>query len=41
MIISKTPLRISFFGGGTDLPTFYKKNNYGAVVSSSINKFLY
>ncbi len=41
MIISKTPLRISFFGGGTDLPSFYKKNNYGAVVNSSINKYLY
>ena len=41
MIISKTPLRISFFGGGTDLPTFYKNSNYGAVVSSSINQYLY
>ena len=41
MIISKTPLRISFLGGGTDLPIFYKKLKYGAVVSSSINKYLY
>ena len=41
MIISKTPLRISFAGGGTDLPSFYKKNDYGAVFSSSINKYIY
>ena len=41
MIISKTPLRISFAGGGTDLPSFYRKNNYGAVFSTSINKYIY
>ena len=41
MIISKTPLRISFFGGGTDLPSFYKDSVYGSVVSSTINKYLY
>ena len=41
MIISKTPLRISFVGGGTDLPSFYKYNNYGSVLSTSINSYLY
>lgn len=41
MIVTKTPLRISFFGGGSDLPSFYKKNKYGAIISSSINKYLY
>jgi D-glycero-alpha-D-manno-heptose-7-phosphate kinase len=41
MIITKTPLRISLMGGGTDLPSFYKDNSYGAVVSCTIDKFLY
>ncbi|MBI5245417.1 MAG: GHMP kinase [Elusimicrobia bacterium] len=41
MIISKTPLRISFAGGGTDLPSFYKSNGYGAVLSTSINSYIY
>ena len=41
MITAKVPLRISFFGGGTDIPLFYKKNQYGCVFSSSINKYLY
>lgn len=41
MIISRTPLRISFAGGGTDIPSFYKKNNYGCVVSAAINKYIY
>lgn len=40
MIISKTPLRISFAGGGTDLPSYYRKHS-GAVVSTSINKHVY
>lgn len=40
MIITKTPLRISFTGGGTDLPAFYK-NEYGAVVSTAIDKYIY
>ncbi len=40
MIISKTPLRISFVGGGTDLPSFYEKD-YGAVLSSAIDKYVY
>ena len=41
MIISRTPLRISFAGGGTDIPSFYRKNSYGCVVSSAINKYIY
>lgn len=40
MIISKTPLRISFVGGGTDLKAFYK-HGYGAVVSTAIDKYVY
>lgn len=40
MIISQTPLRISFFGGGTDLPDFYKEQ-YGAVLGIGINKYVY
>ena len=40
MIISRTPFRISFFGGGTDFPEWYLKNG-GKVVSTSINKYCY
>jgi D-glycero-alpha-D-manno-heptose-7-phosphate kinase len=40
MIISKTPLRISFAGGGTDISDFYEKE-VGAVVSTSIDKYVY
>jgi D-glycero-alpha-D-manno-heptose-7-phosphate kinase len=40
MIISRTPLRMSFVGGGSDLPVFYRKCG-GAVVSTAINKFVY
>lgn len=40
MIISRTPLRISFAGGGTDMPVFYKKET-GEVVSTAINKYMY
>lgn len=40
MIISRTPLRISFAGGGTDLPAFYRREP-GAVVSTAINKYIY
>ena len=40
MIISKTPLRMSFVGGGSDLPSFYEKSE-GAVVSTTIDKFMY
>lgn len=40
MIISKTPLRISFCGGGSDIPSFYTKHG-GCVLSTSIDKFIY
>lgn len=40
MIISRTPFRISFFGGGTDYPVWYKEHG-GAVLATSINKFCY
>ena len=40
MIVTRTPLRISFCGGGTDFPDFYLKNG-GSVVSTSIDKFIY
>lgn len=40
MIISRTPLRFSFFGGGSDFPEFYQKFG-GAVVSTTIDKFIY
>lgn len=40
MIISRTPLRISFAGGGSDLEEYYK-TGYGAVVSTTIDKYIY
>ena len=40
MIISKTPFRISFVGGGSDLPAFYEQYP-GAVLSTSINRYMY
>lgn len=40
MIISRTPFRISFFGGGTDYPPWFKQNG-GAVLSTSFDKYCY
>jgi len=40
MIITKTPFRISFCGGGSDLPSFYTQHA-GCVLSTSINKYMY
>jgi len=40
MIITRTPLRISFFSGGSDLPSFYTKEP-GAALSATINKYVY
>lgn len=40
MIISRTPYRISFFGGGTDYPVWYKEHG-GAVLATSINRYCY
>jgi D-glycero-alpha-D-manno-heptose-7-phosphate kinase len=40
MIISRAPFRVSFFGGGTDYPAWYREHG-GAVISSTINKYCY
>ncbi len=40
MIISRTPFRISFFGGGTDYPVWCRENN-GAVIATTIDKYCY
>lgn len=40
MIISRTPFRISFFGGGTDYPAWYRKNG-GTVLATTIDKYCY
>lgn len=40
MIISQTPLRVSFFGGGTDLGEWYRRRG-GAVLSTAIDKYCY
>lgn len=40
MIVSRTPLRISFVGGGSDLPSYYREKG-GAVLSTSIDKYMY
>ena len=40
MIISQTPYRVSFSGGGTDLPAFYRRE-FGAVISTTINQHMY
>lgn len=40
MIISRTPYRVSFFGGGTDYPDWYRENG-GAVLATTIDKYCY
>ena len=40
MIITRTPYRISFFGGGTDFPDYYRQEG-GSVLSTTINKYCY
>lgn len=40
MVITRTPFRISFFGGGTDYPIWYQEHG-GAVLSATINKYCY
>ena len=40
MIITKTPFRMSFFGGGTDIPSFFNKYD-GAVISTTFDKYCY
>lgn len=41
MIISRTPLRISLGGGGTDLPSYYENNGGGFLVAAAISKYIY
>lgn len=40
MIITKTPFRMSFFGGGTDIPDYFNQNR-GAVISTTFDKYVY
>lgn len=40
VIVTRTPLRVSFVGGGTDLPAFYEREG-GAVLSTAINRYVY
>lgn len=40
MVITRTPFRISFFGGGTDYPAWYRKHG-GSVLNATINKYCY
>jgi D-glycero-alpha-D-manno-heptose-7-phosphate kinase len=40
LIVTRTPLRVSFAGGGTDLAAFYQRE-YGAVLSTAINQYIY
>lgn len=41
MIITRTPLRISFVGGGSDLPAYFQNYGPGKVIGSTINKYVY
>jgi len=41
MIITRTPLRISLGGGGTDLPSFYRKHGHGFLIAAAITKYVY
>ncbi len=41
MILVQTPLRISFFGGGSDFDDFYVHNGGGAVLSTAIDKYAF
>ena len=40
MIITQTPFRMSFFGGGTDMESFFRENG-GAVLSTTFDKYCY
>ncbi|MDP7545313.1 MAG: GHMP kinase, partial [Anaerolineales bacterium] len=40
MIVVRTPLRVSFLGGGTDFPEHYREHG-GAVISTAIDKYVY
>ena len=40
MFLSRSPLRISLAGGGTDLPSYYKLHK-GLIITAAINKYIY
>lgn len=40
MIITQTPFRMSFFGGGTDMESFFRENG-GSVLSTTFDKYCY
>ena len=40
MIITKTPLRITFTGGGSDMPSFFEKHD-GHCINATIDKYVY
>lgn len=41
MYVTRTPLRITLGGGGTDLPDFYRNSEYGFLIAASITKYVY
>ena len=41
MIITRTPLRISLGGGGTDLPSYYQRAGHGFLIAAAITKYIY
>src|ERR1700731_1516579 len=41
MIITRTPLRISVGGGGTDLPSYYRESGPGFLIAAAISKYVY
>jgi len=41
MIVTRAPLRMSLFGGGSDMPVFFANYEYGAVLSFAINRYVY
>src|SRR5262249_14159962 len=40
-VLSRTPVRISLMGGGSDLPAYYENEGFGAVLSTTIDKYVY
>lgn len=41
LIVTRTPLRVSLIGGGSDMPDFYLKNGIGSVISLGLEKYIY
>ena len=40
-IITRTPVRVTYAGGGTDIPTWYRNHGWGAVVNAAANRYVY